>query len=124
MPTLGAVFLLNGIAPGTGASQRIGKKIILRNLLIRCSIGSGNTGANVFRGMVRVLAVYDKQTNATAPTVADILEYQQGVSPMNMNNRDRFVVLFTKQYALDQAGGHQSAQMLLYKKLNLQTFLS
>ena len=76
----GNVTLLNGIAPGTGASQRIGKKVILRNLLISCSIGSGITGANVFRGLVRIMAVYDKQTNATAPTVADILEVAAGVS--------------------------------------------
>ena len=43
---------------------------------------------------------------------------------MNMNNRDRFVVLFNKQYAIDQAGGHQSAQMKHYKKMNLQTIFN
>lgn len=63
----GSINLLNGLAPGTGPSQRIGRKVKFLSMLFRGSISSGATGANVFRGMVRTLIVYDKQTNATFP---------------------------------------------------------
>lgn len=117
----GTLILLNGIAPGTGASQRIGKKVTMKSLQFRAAINSGDTGAVPFRGMVRLLWIYDKQANATAPTSAQILESAQAASPMNMDNRDRFVVLTDKQYAVDQSGGHQSVQMKFFKKMNLQT---
>lgn len=115
----GNIFLINGLQPGTGASQRIGKKVIMRSLLFRVSIAANVPGTIVFQGNVRVLIVYDKQTNATAPTVASILETTSGVSPMNMDNRDRFVVLMNKTVPIDQSGGHQSGQMKFYKKLFL-----
>lgn len=117
----GTLVLLNGLVPGTGASQRIGKKIVTKSLLFRGSIGSGDTGGTPFRGMVRLLWIYDKQSNATAPTVAQILESVAAYSPMNMDNRDRFVVLRDKQYAIDQSGGNQSAQVKLYKRLMIPT---
>jgi len=121
IPTLGTLILLNGIAPGTGASQRIGKKVNIKSIQFRCSIGGAATGVTPFQGFVRFLWIYDKQTNATTPTVANILEATSGVSPMNMDNRDRFVVISDKQYAIDQSGGHQSGQIKMYKKLNLTT---
>lgn len=121
----GTLYLLNGIAPGTGASQRIGKKAIMKTLQFRGSIGSGDTGAIPFRGMVRLLWIYDKQSNATAPTIAQIFEVSgNGTAFMNMDNRDRFVVLADKQYAIDQSGGHQSAQLKMYKKINLTTIFN
>jgi len=115
----GNIFIINGLQPGTGASQRIGKKVTMRSLLFRVSIAANAPGAIVFQGNVRALIVYDKQTNATAPTVANILEIASGVSPMNMDNRDRFVVLMNKTVPIDQSGGHQSGQMRFYKKLSL-----
>lgn len=120
----GVLVLLNGVAPGTGASQRIGKKLVMKSLYFRAAIGSGVTGANVFRGHVRLLFIYDKQTNATAPTVSDILQQPFGSAAMNMDNRDRFVVISDKQFAIDQAGGHQSASCKFFKKLNLQTIFN
>ena len=115
----GTVLLLNGIAPGTGASQRIGKKVLMKTIQFRCGIGSNTAGTNVFRGIVRMLWVYDKQANATAPTVAQILESTTGSSFMNMDNRDRFLVLADREFAIDQSGGNQSVTFKLYKKVNL-----
>lgn len=120
----GAVLLLNGLAPGTGASQRIGKKIVNKSIQYRLSLDAGSAGATIFRGFVRMLIVYDKQSNATAPTVAQILEQVAGSSHMNMDNRDRFTVLSDKQFALDQSGGHQSGQTKMYKKLSLPTIFN
>lgn len=120
----GTLLLLNGLAPGTGASQRIGKKALMKTIQFRASIGSGTLGATAFRGLVRYLWVYDKQANATAPTVAQILEQVDATSFMNMDNRDRFVVLADKQFALDQNGGNESHQFKVYKKCNLPTIFN
>lgn len=57
-------------------------------------------------------------------TVGDILETADATSPMDMNNRDRFVVLYNKLHAIDQAGGHQSAYIEFYKKINLATIFN
>ena len=120
----GVLHLLNGLVPGTGASQRIGKKAIMKTLQFRAAMGGGTTGATPFQGFVRLLWIYDKQSNATAPTVAQILEQTSGSSMMNMDNRDRFTVLADKQFALDQSGGHQSAQCKMFKRLNHATIFN
>ena len=93
----------------------------MKSFQFRAAIGSGDTGAIPFRGMVRLMWVYDKQANATAPTVASILQTAAADSPMNLDNRDRYTVLCDKQYAMDQSGGHQSVQVKMYKRINLQT---
>ena len=120
----GVLTLLNGLAPGTGPSQRIGRKVKNMSLLYRSGIGSGDLGAAPFRGLLRTLIVYDKQANATAPTVNDILEGIGASSAMDMNNRDRFLVLFNRTAAIDQSGGNQSSKIELYKKMNLNTIFN
>ena len=120
----GSLNLLNGLAPGTGPSQHIGRKVKFLSMLFRGAITSGNTGATPFRGMIRTLIVFDKQANATAPAVGDILETADATSPMDMNNRDRFAVIYNKLHAIDQSGGHQSAYIEFYKKISLSTIFN
>lgn len=117
----GIGILLNGLAPGTGASQRIGKKVTIKTIQMRAAISANVAGTNTFSGMVRCFIVYDKQANAAFPTVGAILEQATGSSPMNMDNRDRFLVLYDRQFALDQLGGNPSAQIKMYKRVNLTT---
>lgn len=118
---VGVGVLLNGLVPGTGASQRIGKKVTLKSIQIRGAINAGALGVNPFSGFGRMFIIYDKQANAAFPTIASILEQTSGTSPMNMDNRERFLVLYDRQFALDQFGGNPSAQVKMYKKLNLTT---
>lgn len=118
----GTGILINGLAPGTGASQRIGKKVSMKSIQLRAAIGQGATGgAAPFAGFVRTFIVYDKQANAAVPTVASILEAVSGSSPMNMDNRERFLVLYDRQIAIDQFGGNASAQIKMFKKIALPT---
>ena len=83
MPDTGTLVLLNGLVPGTGATQRIGKKVTMKTLQCRISLGAGAAGTTPFQGMVRVMWIYDKQANAAAPTVASILEFSTGTSYLN-----------------------------------------
>jgi len=118
----GTLVLMNGLQPGTGASQRIGKKAVFKNYLLRAAIGvSTNTGATPLSGYIRLMIVMDKQTNATAPTVAQILEAVSAISPMNMDNRDRFTVLHDYQCPVDQLGGRPSTVHKKFRKINVTT---
>lgn len=67
------------------------------------------------------MIVMDKQANATVPTVAQILETVSAISPMNMDNRDRFTVLHDYQCPVDQLGGRPSTVHKKFRKINVTT---
>lgn len=93
---VGAVQLLNGVAQGTDFTDRIGRKIILKSLFFRVNFFPSATTAAPTGTTVRLLIVYDCQTNGAAPLVSDILQSGNYDSPINLNNRDRFKVLYDK----------------------------
>jgi len=111
--------LVNGIATGTDASTRIGRKAIMKSILLRftCSLAATSTAGGSFR----ILVVYDKQANATAPAVTDILLADAFNSPNNLSNRDRFVTIFDHLSDPIDAGGPHEYGGTLYKKINLET---
>jgi len=122
VPDVGKLVLMNGLAPGTGASERIGKKVVIKNCLIRMVLGvPTNTGATPLNGFVRIMMVADKQANAAAPTVASILQAVSAIAPINMDNRDRFVVLYDYQTTIDQLGSRAGVAVKKYKTLNITT---
>jgi len=96
--TTGTVTLLNGVATGTDFTERVGRKIFMKSLFIRGFVSS--IDATTSNTIARLLVVYDKQTNAAAPTITDILKSVDASAQLNLNNRDRFSVLIDKQYAL------------------------
>jgi len=111
--------LLTTILQGADASNRIGRKITIKSLLLRYGIRLGATSG--FGTAVRTLVVYDKQANATAPVITDILLFDEFHAPNNLSNRDRFVTIFdsiSKQIAV---GGNAAECDVLYKRLNLET---
>jgi len=90
--------LVNGIAVGAGATERIGRKVTLKSLQIRWQFQmEPESFANIVGGSNgRILIVYDKQANAAAPLITDILRQNAYNANLNLNNRDRFVVLMDK----------------------------
>jgi len=121
-PAAGAVtftngVLLNGIATGTDASSRIGRKAVIKSILIRATASMATATAG---GMFRLLIVYDKQANATAPGITDVLLADTFNSANNLSNRDRFVTIFDQIVGpVDDGGPHQVSDVF-YKKLNLE----
>nr|UOF82935.1 capsid protein [Cressdnaviricota sp.] len=109
--------LLNGIANGTDASTRIGRKAVLKSILLRitASIATATKG-----GSFRLLVVYDKQANATAPAITDILLADAFNAPNNLSNRDRFVTIFDQIIGPLDVGGPNQTSDTFYKKLNLE----
>lgn len=111
--------LLNGIANGTDASTRIGRKAIMKTILLRVNFSMAATSTR--GGAFRILVVYDKQTNAAAPAITDILVTDNFNSANNLSNRDRFVTIFDQITDPVDAGGPCSNGVVLYKKINLET---
>jgi len=95
----GAVTGLNFIRAGTSFFNRVGRKIEMKSLHLKLFVNPLRTAA--FQDYVRVMVVYDAQTNGAAPAISDILQDtdQAGTNATNqycgpnLNNRDRFRVL-------------------------------
>lgn len=115
----GPTTLLNGLVPDSTATGRIGRKIVMKSLYLRwqASIGATSTGGSP----VRIIVVYDKQANTQAPATSDILLQDAFLSPNNLSNRDRFVVLCDELTEPLATGNNFSIAGTVYKKLNLET---
>ena len=120
--TFGAGVLLNGLANGNDASSRIGRKVTIKSLYLRWSqlfiAGAGGAGS------IRVLIVYDKQANAAAPSITDILLANDFHSPNNLSNRDRFVTICDVLTDPISTSGDQSGCGAFKKSLNLETMFN
>ena len=116
--TFATGVLLNGIANGSDASTRIGRKVTIKSLLLRWSVKLDPTTTG--GGNLRILIVYDKQANAVAPAITDILLTNDFHSPNNLSNRDRFVTICDVVTDPIAVQGEYSAADVVYKKLNLE----
>lgn len=127
----GTMFLFNGISQGTDYTNRDGRIVTMKSIYWRFSITPNiNATALAAGDSVRILIVYDCQTNGTAPTPANILQVVNPHSPMNLNFRDRFKVLYDKQIGMSAAiyttgalttGSPTLKSFSMYKKLDMET---
>lgn len=99
MNTTAGLYLLNGLAPGTAANQRVGMKVTIRSIELRCRMTTSPvTGVDQY---VRMILVLDRQPNgAVIGAVTDVLLAQSISSPRNLANRKRFKIMMDKQYAM------------------------
>lgn len=114
--------LLNGLVPGASANERIGRKVTLKSILIRWSFHMTPTSAGT--GALRILVVYDKQANAAAPAITDILLTDDFHSQNNLSNRDRFVTIFDTITDAIGTAGPQTVSGVNYKRLNFETLFN
>lgn len=115
----GATQLLNGLVPGSAADQRIGRKITMKSLYFRYAVTMNPTSTG--GSPVRILIVYDKQANATAPAVTDILTSDLFIALNNLSNRDRFVTLCDIMTEPIATGNNYSVAGQVYKKISFET---
>jgi len=90
------VALLNGVAAGTDFTDRIGRKIVMKSLYFRAYISPQD--AITSDHFIRIAIVYDLQTNGTATAWTDVFKETQPTSQLNLNNRDRFRILYDKSF--------------------------
>jgi len=86
--------LVNGIAAGTGVTQRLGRKLLMRKMVLR--LGDQWLNSNmVISGFspLRTVIIYDREPTGALPAVLDIFDTSSILSNMNLSNSDRFMVL-------------------------------
>lgn len=118
----GNLYIMNGIAKGDGVSERIGRKVTVRSIQLRGYLATNTVTATM--DVVRVIIFVDRQVNAVAPTVAEVLQTATFEQFRNLENRARFRILFSKAYAV----GNQYCQSYVpidwYKKISIPTIYS
>lgn len=100
-------FSLNNVAEGASAYQRIGRRINMKNLLYRITLvdpGLISLPAGTDAVVFRCALVYDAQANGAFPAAVDLFANIPSLgspsnsifAPVNLNNRDRFLILKDK----------------------------
>jgi hypothetical protein len=107
--TTGAVYCLSQTAQGLTSTDRVGDSIKLQHIEIRGRIVCNPSAP---QSLVRILILRDLDGYGTAPTYADVCEYNAQVSaplsPRKFNKRDRFSVLYDDLVALQATTGDSS----------------
>lgn len=123
--TTGSIILINGVAQGTDFTSRIGRKFQMKSLLLRFTIFSGSTA--ILPATARWLVVYDKQANAAAPAVTDILDAVTTTSNGNLTNRDRFIIIYDKIHVIGYVTAASASSdnpmhyIKKYRKMKMET---
>lgn len=119
-------WVLNTCATGSDFTNRIGRRIKMKTILARFSCRFSGTVTTVNAQTWRIVCAMDKQWNATATTVVNnvpqadfpitnILTNNLPVAPMNLNNRDRFKIIFDKMVTIDSF--NQVKNLSIYKRI-------
>lgn len=111
--TAGVNHLCNPIGQALTASGRIGNRIELKSVQYKCQLFSNTTGIPSDTS-VRLMLVYDKECDGTLPPVTGvsnttaILDNTIGnlgtALPLNINQKDRYVVLSDKLVSMKHNG--------------------
>jgi len=118
--TTGTLTLLNGIARGDEINERNGREVTMRSIEFHGDIYPTVTTGTACQG--RVLIVYDRQANAAALTVAQVLNAVSTTAPRNLENRRRFKILMDRRLTLPNssaaaAGSEEHKQINYYRRL-------
>lgn len=111
---------INLIAQGTTANQHIGRKAVMTSVLVRGWLALGNGPYPV-----RIVVVYDKETNGAVAAATDIFAINDSMSPMNLANSDRFTVvadvtpIFNGQSAQQSVSGSSNVAFEIFRKMSL-----
>ncbi len=93
---------LQSIKEGTGQSDRIGRKIILKSIGIRLDfeLNAGITSDSA-HDVIRVVLVLDRQANGAAANFSDIFNTTDHNSFRDLDNPTRFTVIWDKVFSLN-----------------------
>jgi hypothetical protein len=98
----GALYLLNGLAPGTSATTRVGQKIAIRSIQLNfaCHVVAG-TGVDQVH---RYGLLLDNQPNGVVCTFANFMSPLSLYGFRNLANRKRFKQFYDKTVYLNATG--------------------
>nr|UOF79877.1 capsid protein [Cressdnaviricota sp.]UOF81548.1 capsid protein [Cressdnaviricota sp.] len=110
----GEVTYLSGNAQGTTQSTRLGNSILFKDLFLRATI-SGNSAAT--NTMSRIMIFIDTSNDGVIPDINEVLASSTIWSPLNLNFRSRFVILYDKVIYNRTGTQNQNRNIKVYKKL-------
>ena len=85
------------IAQGTGASQRVGRQVLIKKILFKGRIEVGDATFADWDGLIiKVALVIDKQTNKAQFNITDLWEADDIYHYRNLDQAQRFRVLMLK----------------------------
>lgn len=128
--TTGSVTALNLTAVGDDNTTRDGRQITVTSCHIRGAIQRQDDSTT--ENLARWMLVWDKQPNSgTIATITQILSASTSMSSTNLDNRERFVILRDKQYAIGSCqvtttvqGSPTTCDVNEYVKINCRTTYS
>lgn len=112
------IGIMNAMAPGTSASTRIGRRILMKAINLRLLLQREDASTATVQA-VRFMIIYDRQTNGVAPAMTDILDTGTITSQHNMANVYRFFTIMDRTMVLSGAGGNTINFSKKYKSINL-----
>lgn len=130
----GAFYPLNFLIPGADVNNRVGRKITLKSVQIRLRFVP--TGAAAINDLVRVMVVYDRQSNLGTPATSDLIQTidSAGLTSStvydfkSISNEERFQVLQDRSFTFPQLGAtlasndytnySQNTMVTTFNKLN------
>jgi len=103
IPQTGLVSILNIIPQGLTGSARIGQQVATKSCYYQYIVRLGSTATPTG---IRFILLWDRQSDGAgaAPVITDILAQASPTSPMNLANRNRFVVLADDRTTLSPNG--------------------
>jgi len=84
-----SLTLLNGLVPGSGANERVGRKITIKSIQVQGYIGVATND-----DITRLSLVVDTQANASNPAITDIYTSSNPAALREISNMPRFKVLW------------------------------
>lgn len=100
---------LNVIIQGDTESNRNGRKVLVKSIhlkgLLKLDSSADSTNTS---NKVKLMIVLDKQTNGTQFTALDLLKTNSIHSFSNLANRQRFKILWSKEYVIGVSGAVQT----------------
>lgn len=120
----GTFFTLNTMANSPALGGRLGNQVSTKSVYYQYVL---NFGTGPVPNAIRHLLIWDKQPNGNTPTISDVLAANQTASnsdyitvPMNLSNRDRFVILADERTTLSP-NGDQIRIITGFRKINQRT---
>lgn len=104
---VGNVILLSGMAQGDTSITREGSSILAKDLSYRLHLG---LHSDAVLNQIRLIFFVDKQQNGATPLVGEILQTVSYLSPLDLDNGKRFVVLKDQLVTMDSSSRKNMVQ--------------
>lgn len=93
--TTGSIYHINAVGLGNGITERTGSRALMLGVQIR---GEAYPGTIAVAALGSVMIVWDISPRGVLPAISDILDSVSTQSFQNAVNRDRFHILYRKDY--------------------------